>query len=125
MPSSTAFAGVVARPHIGDNVSKQVSFQNSCQLDQLRNAGKHRGFSLQLHCHNDRLDETLTLKGSANINIRRTSQKPSDELYKNFKAKFPALGTSGVPPVDVPDEPDQALPATSLAEALDIPPNPR
>lgn len=70
-------------------------------------------------------DETLTLEGlcaDTNTIIRKTSQKPSDELYQNFKANFPALKTGGVPSTDAPG---QTLPATSLAEALDVPPNPR
>ncbi|KAF7196116.1 Grainyhead-like protein 2-like [Pseudocercospora fuligena] len=54
---------------------------------------------------------------------RRTSQKPSDELYRNFKANFPELsGANGSPTSSAPA---QAQPTTSLAEALDIPLNPR
>lgn len=50
---------------------------------------------------------------------RRTSQKPTDELYKNFKASFPqfnqgAIGTTA--PTQI---------ATSLADALDVSVNQR
>lgn len=55
--------------------------------------------------------------------IRRTSQKPSDELYRNFKANFPEL--SGAHDSPTSSAPAHAQPTTSLAEALDIPLNPR
>jgi len=49
----------------------------------------------------------------------RQSQKPSDELYKNFKANFPQFGQS------VADGNAPAHGATSLTDALDIPVNTR
>lgn len=52
----------------------------------------------------------------------RTSQKPTDDLYKNFKANFPELGV-GAPSTASPSA--QAQPPSSLADALDIPLNPR
>ncbi|SMR60240.1 unnamed protein product [Zymoseptoria tritici ST99CH_1E4] len=51
---------------------------------------------------------------------RRTSQKPSDELYKNFKANFPALGASTSPTSSAPG-PAPAI----LTDPLDAPLNPR
>ncbi|CAK1359142.1 unnamed protein product [Cercospora beticola] len=53
---------------------------------------------------------------------RRNSQKPSDDLYRNFKANFPTLGGNSAPATS---DAAQAPPTTSLAEALDIPLNPR
>ncbi|EME39949.1 hypothetical protein DOTSEDRAFT_74725 [Dothistroma septosporum NZE10] len=60
---------------------------------------------------------------------RRTSQKPSDELYRNFKANFPQLNSTGSSSsssgsASVSAQ-AQTHPITSLAEALDIPLDPR
>jgi hypothetical protein len=52
--------------------------------------------------------------------FRRTSQKPSDELYKNFKANFPALGASTSPSSSNPPQP-----AASLTDPLDAAHNPQ
>lgn len=50
---------------------------------------------------------------------RRTSQKPSDELYKDFKASFPQFNPGTVTTSAATHA------ATSLAEALDISVNQR
>lgn len=77
---------------------------------------------------------TITHANISTVANRRTSQKPSDELYRNFKADFPQLSTTAAPPPSASSsaappqhsQPDaQTLPTTSLAEALDVPINPR
>lgn len=52
----------------------------------------------------------LTTKDNTNGSHRRTSQKPSDDLYKHFKASFPQLqlnaNTKAVAPSTLTDAPD-------------------
>lgn len=87
-----------------------------------------------LHCHSALIGSALrntagTLTSLARtlltLDPRRTSQKPSDDLYKNFKANFPELGgANGTATTSAPDQ-TQTQPPTSLAAAHDVPPNPR
>ena len=49
------------------------------------------------------------------INNRQSHRKPSDELYKHFKANFPQVTSQALP-----ESSDAAQSATPLATSLDV-----